>query len=425
MLVSEEKQYLVETYNPWDTAVGQLDAVAQRMGLDAGVHKILRHCKRQLTVSFPVKMDDGTIQVFTGFRVQHNMARGPAKGGIRFHPDVSLDEVKALAFWMTMKCAVVGIPYGGAKGGVICNPKELSLGELERLTRRFAFEINILIGPEKDIPAPDVYTNPQVMGWIMDTFSMSKGYSVPGVVTGKPLSIGGSEGRGEATGRGCVFVIEEAMRVKGMSMKGAEVVIQGYGNAGSVAGELLAKRGAKIKAVSDSRGAIVSDAGIDVHRLHTYKSETGSVVGFPGTKTITNKELLQLPCDILIPAALENQITEEIAPGVQAKIVAEAANGPTTRKADEILYNKGIMVLPDILANAGGVTVSYFEWVQDLQSFFWNEEQINDKLHAIMVRASNSVHSISTEWKCDMRTAAYILAVQRVAEAIKIRGIFP
>jgi glutamate dehydrogenase (NAD(P)+) len=427
MLVSQEKEHKHDTYNAWDTAVAQLDAVADKMKLDAGVHQILRHCKRQLTVSFPVKMDDGSIQVFTGYRVQHNMARGPAKGGLRFHPDVTLDEVKALAFWMTMKCAVVGIPYGGAKGGVICNPKELSRGELERLTRRFAFEINILIGPEKDIPAPDVYTNPQVMGWIMDTFSMSKGYSVPGVVTGKPLSIGGSEGRGEATGRGCVFVIQEACKVLKMDIAKCEVVIQGFGNAGTVSAVLIHELGAKIKAVSDSRGAIVAEKGhyLDPHKLISYKEETGSVVGFPNTKTITNEELLQLPCDVLIPAALENQLTAEVAKGVKAKIVAEAANGPTTREADEIMHKKGIMVIPDILANAGGVTVSYFEWVQDLQSFFWNEEQINDKLRAIMIRAFNATHSISTEWKCDMRSAAYILALQRVAEAIKIRGIFP
>ncbi|MBM3465690.1 MAG: Glu/Leu/Phe/Val dehydrogenase [Armatimonadetes bacterium] len=424
-MLAQEKHH--SAYNAWETALAQLDAVAARMGLDPGIHQILSHCKRQLIVCFPVKMDDGQIKVFTGYRVQHNMARGPAKGGLRFHPDVNLDEVKALAFWMTMKCAVVGIPYGGAKGGVICNPKQLSRNELERLTRRFAFEISILIGPERDIPAPDVYTNPQVMGWIMDTYSMSKGYSVPGVVTGKPMSIGGSEGRSEATGRGCVFVIQEAAAVVGMELKGAEVVVQGFGNAGSVAAYLLHDLGARIRAVSDSRGAIVAEdeAGLDPRKLLSYKKEHESVLGFVGTRAIRNEELLCLPCDVLIPAALENQITEEIAHGVRARIVAEAANGPTTREADKILYDKGILVLPDILANAGGVTVSYFEWVQDLQSFFWNEGQINEKLRAIMTRAFNSVHGIHQEWQTDMRTAAYILAIQRVAEATKIRGIFP
>lgn len=411
--------------NVWAMALRQLDKVAKIMNLEPGIKDILANPKRQLIVSFPVKMDDGSIRVFTGYRVQHNMARGPAKGGIRYHPSVSLDEVKALAFWMTMKCAVVGIPYGGAKGGVIVNPKELSLGELERLTRRFASEINLIIGPERDIPAPDVYTNAQVMAWIMDTFSMGKGFSVPGVVTGKPISIGGSEGRSEATGRGCVYVIEEAVKTLNMELKGARVAVQGFGNAGSVAAELLHDLGCKIVAVSDSRGGIYNEAGMDPRDILKFKGDKASVVGYPGSKTITNEEVLTTACDILVPAALENQIVPDIARKVQAKLVAEAANGPTTPEADQILHERGIMVLPDILANAGGVTVSYFEWVQDLQSLFWDEPQINEKLRQIMTRAFKGVYDNAQKYKVDMRTGAYVQAIERVAEATRLRGIFP
>ncbi|MEW6555997.1 MAG: Glu/Leu/Phe/Val dehydrogenase [Elusimicrobiota bacterium] len=416
---------MVEKINPWQVALEQLDEVAGKMNLDPGIHKKLRNCKRILTVSVPVKMDDGSVEVFEGYRVQHNIDRGPGKGGIRFHPDVSLDEVKALAMWMTWKCAVVNIPYGGAKGGVICNPKKMSLGELERLTRRYASEIFIIIGPEKDIPAPDVYTTPQVMGWIMDTYSMNVGHCVPGVVTGKPLSVGGSEGRNEATARGCVFTILEACKHLGINIKDATVAIQGYGNAGLIAHRLIVNEGAKVIAVSDSKGGVIDEKGLDFKAMEEHKKKTGSIVDFSGAKNITNAELLELECDILIPAALENQITKENAPRLKAKIVAEAANGPTTPEADKILYDKKIFLIPDILCNAGGVTVSYFEWVQDLQAHFWKETDVNEKLREIMTRSFGEVLSISQNEKVNMRLAAYILGVGRVAEAIKVRGIYP
>ncbi|MCL5774392.1 MAG: Glu/Leu/Phe/Val dehydrogenase [Firmicutes bacterium] len=424
-MITAEKKTEKKTNSAWEVALEQLDIVAKKINLDPNIHEILRNCKRELTVRFPVKMDDESIKVFTGYRVQHNMARGPAKGGIRYHPDASLDEVKALSMWMTWKCAVVGIPYGGAKGGVICNPKEMSKGELERLTRRYASELMIIIGPEKDIPAPDVYTNPQVMAWIMDTFSMNKGYSVPGVVTGKPLSIGGSEGRNEATARGCVYVISEAAKNTGLNLKGATVVVQGYGNAGSIAALLLKKEGCKIIGISDSKGGIYNPDGLDPDKVLRHKEETGSVVGFAGAKILTNEEILEIPCDILVPAALENQITKKNADKIKAKIVAEAANGPTTPEADAIMYKNGVLVLPDILANAGGVTVSYFEWVQDLQANFWNEAEVNAKLKEIMTKAFKNVWDIAQKHKENMRTAAYMLAVNRVAEAINIRGIYP
>lgn len=411
--------------NVWDMAQEQLDLVAKKMNLDPNIHEILNYPMRELIVSIPVKLDSGRVKCFTGYRVQHNLARGPAKGGIRYHPDVTLDEVRALAMWMTWKCAVVGIPYGGAKGGVICNPKEMSLGEIERLTRRYISEIQIIIGPEKDIPAPDVYTNPQVMAWIMDTYSMNIGYSVPGVVTGKPLSIGGSEGRNEATARGCVFTIHKAFEHLKLNLKGAKAVVQGYGNAGSIAAMLLEEEGCKIIAVSDSRGGIYDPNGLDTKKVLNHKKETGSVIGYNKTKTITNAELLELDCDILIPAALEEVITKENAANIKAKVLAEAANGPTTPEADEILYKNKVMVIPDILANAGGVTVSYFEWVQDLQAHFWKENQVNEKLKDIMYSSFTSVLDICKQYNCNMRTAAYILAVSRVAEAIKLRGLWP
>jgi len=424
-MVTAEKTKEKGKTNIWHVAQQQLDIVAEKMNLDRGIHEILRQPKREFTVNFPVKMRDGSIKVFTGYRVHHNLTRGPGKGGIRYHPEVTLDEVKALAMWMTWKCAVVGIPYGGAKGGVVCNPKEMTLGELEALTRRFASELILIIGPEKDIPAPDVYTNPQVMAWIMDTFSMNKGYSVAGVVTGKPLQIGGSEGRNEATARGCVYVIEEAANHLGIDMRGATVAIQGYGNAGSIAAKLLAEAGCKIIAVSDSRGGIHKPKGMDPNDIIAHKQKSGSVVGFHGSKEISNEEILEIPCDILVPAALENVITEKNAGKIKARIIAEAANGPTTPEADDILFKNKIMVLPDILANAGGVTVSYFEWVQDLQSLFWKEKEVNAKLKEIMIDSFHSVLKISQKHKENMRTAAYMLAVGRVAEAIKLRGIYP
>ena len=409
----------------WEMAVSQVHKVAEMINLDPGMTEILTHCKRELTVNFPVKMDDGSVKVFTGFRIQHNDIRGPSKGGIRYSPGVYKGEVQALAMWMTWKCAVVGIPYGGAKGGVICNPKEMSMAELERMTRRFASDISIVIGPEKDIPAPDVYTNPQVMAWIMDTYSMNKGYCVPGVVTGKPLSIGGSEGRNEATAQGCVYVIQEAAKKINLELKGATVVVQGYGNAGSIAARLLHELGCKVIAVSDSRGGIHNPEGLDPVKVFEHKGKTKSVMGYAGAKTVTNEELLEIECDILIPAALEGVITGDNADRIKTKIVAEAANGPTTPEADEIMFKKGIVVLPDILANAGGVTVSYFEWVQDIMALFWHAKEINERLHSIMVRSFNEVFKVHEEYKCNMRQAAYILAIQRVAEAYTLRGIFP
>lgn len=415
-----------ETLNPWQVALAQLDRVAKKMNLDPNLHEILKYPKRELHVSIPIRMDDGTTKTFMGYRVQHNLGRGPAKGGIRYHPDVDINEVRALAMWMTWKCAVVGIPYGGAKGGVVCNPKELSLGELERITRRFTSEISIVIGPERDIPAPDVYTNPQTMAWIMDTYSMVKGYSVPGVVTGKPIPIGGSYGRNEATARGCVFAIQKvAENLKWDGLKNKTVAVQGFGNAGSIAARLLSDEGCKIVAVSDSKGGIRNEAGLDLQSVMAHKKETGSVVGCANTKPVSNEEILTLAVDILVPAALENVITKKNAASIKAKVIAEAANGPTTPEADDILFKNGIVVIPDILANAGGVTVSYFEWVQDLQAHFWTEEQVNEKLRHIMYTSTNEVIKIHKQYNCDMRTAAYIVAVGRVAEAIKLRGVWP
>jgi glutamate dehydrogenase/leucine dehydrogenase len=411
--------------NPYEAALQNFDRAADLIDVDPRVRDRIKYTERELTVHFPVKMDDGSVKVFTGHRVQHNTSRGPAKGGIRFHPDVTLDEVRALATWMTWKTAVVNIPYGGGKGGVTCNPKEMSQTELENLTRRFAAEISIIIGPEKDIPAPDVYTNAQTMAWIMDTFSMIKGYSVPGVVTGKPLSIGGSLGRNEATARGCVYTIVEAAKELGINLGEAKIVIQGYGNAGSIAAQLLAAEGSKIIAVSDSRGGIVNPHGLDPDKVLAHKMETGSVVGFPGSEPISNEEILELECDVLIPAALENVITKENASRIRAKIVAEAANGPTTPDADQILHDKGVFLLPDILANAGGVTVSYFEWVQNLESLYWKEEDVNARLKEVMVKAYHDVRAMAKKHNVDNRMGAYALAIDRVAEATRIRGIFP
>ena len=411
--------------NAWEVAQRQFDLAAERLNLDPGLRAILREPRRALTVHFPVKMDDGSVRVFTGYRVQHNLGRGPAKGGIRYHQDVTLDEVKALAMWMTWKCAVVGIPYGGGKGGVIVDPKKLSMKELEALTRRYTTEISVLIGPERDIPAPDVNTNAQVMAWMMDTYSMHVGYTVPGVVTGKPISLGGSEGRNEATARGCVFTIVDAAAYLGMDLAKATVVVQGFGNAGSIAARLMADEGSTVIAVSDTGGAIVKRDGLDVARVINWKKEHGTVVGFPGSETITNAELLELPCDILIPAALENQLTAANAGRIRAKIVAEAANGPTTPEADVILHANGVFMLPDILANAGGVTVSYFEWVQDLNRDHWSEAIVNAKLKEIMDRSFAEVLTMSQNASVDMRTAAYLVAVKRVADTTALRGLYP
>jgi glutamate dehydrogenase (NAD(P)+) len=411
--------------NPWQVAQQQFDLAAERLNLDEGMRRVLREPRRELTVHFPVKMDDGSVRVFTGYRVQHNLGRGPAKGGIRYHQDVSIDEVKALAMWMTWKCAVVGIPYGGGKGGVIVDPKKLSTKELEALSRRFFTEIEVLIGPEKDIPAPDVNTNGQIMAWFMDTYSMHAGYTVPGVVTGKPISLGGSEGRNEATARGTVFCIVEAARHLGIELPKAKVAVQGFGNAGSIAAQLMTAEKATIVAVSDSTGGIHNPNGLEINKVIAWKQEHGTVQGFPGAKDITNAQVLEVECDILIPAALENQITARNADNVKAKLVAEAANGPTTPEADEIFWKKGIFLIPDILCNAGGVTVSYFEWVQDLNRDHWTEEEVNDKLRTIMVRSFQETLAIARREQCYMRTAAYLLAVQRVADATQLRGLYP
>ena len=416
----------VAAANPYATAQHQFDQAASILGLDEGLRQVLREVRRELTVNFPVRMDDGSIRIFTGYRVQHNLTRGPAKGGIRYHPQVSLDEVKALAMWMSWKCAVTNLPYGGSKGGVICDPSQLSLQELENLTRRFASEISILIGPESDIPAPDVNTNPQTMAWIMDTISMEKGYSVPATVTGKPLSIGGSQGRPEATGRGVMVVTLEACRRQGIDPTQSTVAIQGFGNVGSVSAELLHAQGFKVVAVSDVFGGIHNPDGLDVPALLEHVRVNGKVEGFGGaTEAISNAGLLELPVTILIPAALENQLTISNAAQVKARVVVEAANGPTTPEADDVFHQRGVTLVPDILANAGGVTVSYFEWVQDLQSFFWEESEINSRLTRIMQRAYEQVDDLAKEHQTTLRMGAYCLAVKRVADATSVRGIYP
>jgi glutamate dehydrogenase/leucine dehydrogenase len=414
-----------EDLNPFSIAMHQFERAANYMRLESELREVLRRPRRALSLSLPVKMDDGSVKVFEGYRVQHNSTRGPCKGGIRYHPNVTFDEIKALASWMTWKCATVNIPFGGAKGGIVCDPKHLSKNELERLTRRYAYEISPLIGPDTDIPAPDVYTDAQVMAWILDTYSMTRGHITPGVVTGKPIFLGGSLGRNEATARGCTFVIQAACKVQGITLKGATVAVQGFGNAGAIAAELIDEKGAKIIAVSDSQGGVLNRKGFDIQELLEHKDKTKSVVGIKGGEAISNELLLQLDCDILIPAAMENQITLANADRIQARIVAEAANGPTTPGADEVLHKNGIMVLPDILANAGGVTVSYFEWVQDLQEFFWDENDVNAKLEKVMVRAFDDVYKTAKKYKLDMRTGAYILAIDRVAAATRVRGIWP
>ncbi len=415
----------IDVVSPFDVAVSQFDEAADMLGLSQALRAILRKPKRELIVNFPVRMDNGDVEMFTGYRVQHNITRGPAKGGIRFSPQVSLDEVRALAMWMTWKCAVVGIPFGGAKGGVLCDPHTMSSSELERLSRRYATEISILIGPNSDIPAPDMNTNPQIMAWMMDTFSMHQGYSVPAVITGKPLAIGGSEGRLEATARGVQIVTREALRMLNMRPERCSVVVQGFGNVGSITARLLQDLGCKIVALSDIRGGVYNANGIDVHAALRFSKEHGNLGGLPGTEIVTNADLLELPCDILVPAALENQITERNATRIQAKLIIEAANGPTTPEADRILNDRGVTIVPDILANAGGVTVSYFEWVQDLQRFFWSEDEINHRLETIMMRSFEATRTKAEEQNTNLRMGAYLLAVARVAEATELRGVYP
>jgi glutamate dehydrogenase (NAD(P)+) len=413
------------TSSPWEAALSQLDEAADVLDLDPGVHDILRNPKRTLTVSVPIRRDDGIVQVFTGYRVHHNTSRGPSKGGIRYHPGVNMDEVKALAMWMTWKCAIVGIPYGGAKGGVVVDPKELSLGELERLTRRYAAEILPMIGPDRDIPAPDVGTDAQIMAWIMDTYSMNVGHSVPGVVTGKPVSVGGSQGRADATSRGVMYITAATLKSRGMAVESTRVAIQGYGKVGGPAVRFLEELGCIVVAVSDVNGGVYNPRGLSAQELAEYRAEKGTVSGFPGGEAITNDELLAIDCDVLIPAALEGVLTAENADRVRAEVIIEAANGPTTPEADRIFEERGILVVPDILANSGGVTVSYFEWVQDLQAYFWDEDEVNDKLRTIMEQAYVDVLAVAEERKVRMRTAATVLGVSRVAEAHTTRGLFP
>ncbi|HTY40788.1 MAG TPA: Glu/Leu/Phe/Val dehydrogenase [Thermoanaerobaculia bacterium] len=413
-----------ENLNPYEFALRQFERAADFLALDPGTRQVLSQPKRQLTVSIPIKMDNKKIKVFTGYRVQHSIARGPSKGGIRFHPGVTLDEVKALAMWMTWKCAVVNIPFGGAKGGITVDPKRLSMDENERLTRRYTSEIAIVLGHDRDIPAPDVYTTPQHMAWIMDTFSMTQGYSTLGVVTGKPIPLGGSAGRNEATAEGCFVAIDEAAKRMRLKLKGATAAVQGFGNAGAHVARFLEEAGAKVVAVSDSRGGIYDKKGLRMELVNAAKEKKGSVTATRGQK-ISNAELLELPVDILVPAALEGVITRENAPRVKAKIIAEAANGPTTPDADDILRSSGAVVIPDILANAGGVTVSYFEWVQDLYSFFWDPDVVRTHLERTVRRAYEDVAETARRHDTDLRTGALILAVGRVEEATRLRGLFP
>jgi glutamate dehydrogenase (NAD(P)+) len=415
----------VDEASEWRTAQRQFDIAAEIIGLEPELRAILREVQREFTCHFPVEMDDGHVEVFTGYRVQHNINRGPAKGGIRYHPDVSLDEVKALAMWMTWKCAIVNIPYGGAKGGVILDPRKLTRRELERLTRRFATEISILIGPDRDIPAPDMNTDGQVMAWIMDTISMHAGYSVTATVTGKPVEVGGSLGRIDATGRGVTICTLAALEHLGMKPHETRVAVQGFGNVGSVSARLLDEAGCSVVSVSDEYVGLYSPDGLPVRKLLEYRAKKGSLKGFPGCKEIGSAGPLTVDCDVVVPAAVGNVITSRNARNIKARVIVEGANGPTTPEADEILQERGIFLVPDILANAGGVTVSYFEWVQDLQAFFWEEEEINTKLHHVITRAFYEVLHTSVNKRVDLRTAAYCLAVQRVANASVVRGIYP
>jgi glutamate dehydrogenase (NAD(P)+) len=409
----------------FDVAVEQFNRAADVVGLEDSMRRILSVCQREVTVSFPVEMDDGSVQVFTGYRVQHNTGPGPTKGGIRFHQDVTRQEVKALAMFMTWKCAVVGLPYGGAKGGVTVNPKLLSQTELQNLTRRYTTELQFMFGPNQDIPAPDVNTNAQIMAWLMDTYSMNVGHSVPGVVTGKPIALGGSQGRSEATGRGVVFALEEAAPKISLNLSGATAIVQGFGNVGSVAARLLQQTGVKVIGIGEVYASIYNPDGIDIDALIAYRAKNGRIDGFPDVELVGNRELLELPCDILVPAALENQIDAENAPKLRARIIVEGANGPTSPEADDILKDRGIMIVPDILANAGGVTVSYFEWVQALQAFPWTEQQVNERLKEIMTNSFNRVFETAQHYDVSLRTGAMVYAVTRVAEFTQLRGIYP
>jgi glutamate dehydrogenase (NAD(P)+) len=419
----ERETHLKE--NPFRIAQQQLRKVADTFGIDDRLVNVLQECKRAVEVAIPTSMDDGSVRAFTGYRVTHNIARGPSKGGIRYHPDVTADEVKSLAMWMTWKCSLMGLPFGGAKGGVICDPKKMSRGELERMTRRFTSEIVNLIGPEKDIPAPDVGTNSAVMAWIFDTFSMNQGHSVLGVVTGKPLTIGGSLGREEATARGALFCLQEALKRKSMPMEGLRIAVQGFGNVGSYFAKFVSELGATVIAISDSMGGIYTPNGIDVAAAFAHKREGGSISELGGGDKISNEDLVLLDCDVLAPCALEQVITEANAGDVKAKIIVEGANGPTTPAADEILEADGVLMLPDVLANAGGVVVSYFEWVQGLQEYFWKEEEVNQRLNEIVTRAFDETWALREDRNVPMRMAAYGLAVQRVAEATVTRGLYP
>ncbi len=410
------------TLNPYAIVRAQVKQACEALRLDDSVYELLKQPVRILEVAIPVTMDDGSLRTFTGYRSQHNDALGPTKGGIRFHPDVNLDEVRALSMWMTIKCSLLGLPFGGGKGGVICNPKELSEAELEQISRGFIRGVSAIVGPEKDVPAPDVYTNPQIMAWMMDEYSRMQRSNAFALITGKPVELGGSLGRGEATGRGCVVTIQAAMNKLGMKPAGARVAVQGFGNAGTVAARLLHEIGARVVAVSDSRGGVTSPAGLDIPAVIAHKARTGSVVGFPGAAPISNADLLTMECDVLVPAALENQLTAENAGQVQARIVAEAANGPTTPAAQEILFSKGVFDRPDVLANAGGVTVSYFEWVQNLYNFYWTEDEVNQRMQQMMERAFEAVHALKERHHTTMRQAAYMFAVKRVADAMRLRG---
>jgi glutamate dehydrogenase (NAD(P)+) len=411
--------------NPYDVARHQLRRVGDTFDIESDLIDVLGRCKKAVAVSIPTRMDDGSVRVFEGYRVIHNIARGPSKGGIRYHPDVTLDEVKALAMWMTWKCALMGVPFGGAKGGVTCNPKRLSRRELERMTRRFTSEIINEIGPERDIPAPDVGTDASVMAWIFDTYSMNKGHSVLGVVTGKPLTIGGSLGRVEATARGGLYCLQQAVRARGLRLDELTVAVQGFGNVGSYLARFLAETGAKVVALSDSAGGLYNSNGIDVQAAFAHKRDTGALEGLRGAEPITNEELVLLPCDVVAPCALEQVITADNADRVRAKIIVEGANGPVTPDADEILEDREVLVLPDVLANAGGVVVSYFEWVQGLQEYFWKEDEVNAKLNDIVTRAYHATAELAERKGVSMRLAAYGLAVQRVAEATTTRGLYP
>jgi glutamate dehydrogenase (NAD(P)+) len=423
-IAGNSSQETVAVANPWDTARRQLDTVSERLGLEPGIHARLRQPRRLIEVAVPTKMDNGDIQVFTGYRVQHSLDRGPAKGGLRYHPDVTIDEVKALAMWMTWKCAVVNIPYGGAKGGITCDPKAMSAGEIERMTRRFVAEIAPIIGPETDIPAPDVNTTPQIMGWFMDAYSNVVGKRTPSIVTGKPMEAGGSEGRPEATGRGVMISVQEVSRKISLDLEGARVVVQGFGNVGQYAADLLSHENDTITvAVSDSSGGIYNPKGLDVRQLRHLKDEGGRVTDYPDGDRVSNEELLELPCEVLIPSALESQILESNANRIQAKLVAEGANGPTTPEADAILHDRGIIDIPDILANSGGVTTSYFEWLQGMRHEWWSRREVISRLEETMRRATAEVWEVYEAEKVDMRLAAYIVAVRRVANAIRAAGV--